>query len=137
MRYKDEQAIIHSIILLQVSQSALTWATQKANAEAEPCKRCSRRIRDESGEQIKVYHGEQPSLLLTFHDSLCCTCSDNTPLAISLLMQVCSCYIGTEALSITLFCICSLPMCRTFWHCVCSWDHAATSKGRCVLADAN
>ncbi len=78
-RYKDEQAIIHSSIeLLQVSRTALTWATQRANAEAEPCKRCSRRIHDESGEQIKVYHGEHPSLLLTFHDSVCCTCSDHT-----------------------------------------------------------
>ncbi len=80
-RYKDEQAIIHSIDLLQVSRTALTWATQRANAEAEPCKRCSRRIHDESGEQIKVYHGEHPSLLLTFHDSLCCICADHTPLA--------------------------------------------------------
>ncbi|DBB07498.1 TPA: hypothetical protein ACH3X3_008962 [Trebouxia sp. C0006] len=40
----------------KVSRTALTWATQRANAEAEPCKRCSRRIHDESGEQIKVYH---------------------------------------------------------------------------------
>lgn len=40
----------------KVSRTALTWATQKANAEAEPCKRCSRRIREESDEQIKVYH---------------------------------------------------------------------------------
>ena len=66
MGYKDEQASIHSIDLLQVSRTALTWATQRANAEAEPCKRCSRRICDESGEQIKVYHGERPSLQLTF-----------------------------------------------------------------------
>lgn len=79
--HKDEQAIIHSINSLQVSRTALTWATQRANAEAEPCKRCSRKIRDESGEQIKVYHGEHPTLLLTFHDSICCICSDHTPLA--------------------------------------------------------
>lgn len=79
--YKDEQAIIHSTDLLQVSRTALTWATQRANAEAEPCKRCSRRIHDESGEQIKVYHGEHPSLQLTFHDSICCICSDHAPLA--------------------------------------------------------
>lgn len=48
--------------LLKVSRTALTWITQKVSAEPQPCKRCSDRLGDGSGEQIKVYHGEQSVL---------------------------------------------------------------------------
>ena len=53
----------HSFLLLKVSRTALTWITQKATAEPQPCERCSHSLGEESREQIKVYHGKQSVLL--------------------------------------------------------------------------
>lgn len=54
---------VTACFLLKVSRTALTWITQKATAEPQPCERCSHSLGEESREQIKVYHGEQSVLL--------------------------------------------------------------------------
>lgn len=41
----------------KVSQTAQTWLSQKANTQAEPCKRCSHRLQNKgSGNHIQVFH---------------------------------------------------------------------------------